>query len=208
MKIIITAAVVIVVLLGVVLLVAAAGMVEVAADVPHGGVTAWYLELARERAIAGELDAVEVPELGDGRAAAGAVAYAEMCAGCHGAPGAPPSVIGRGLSPEPPDLADEDWSAAGEQAEAFWVITHGIRMTGMPAFGVTHDDDAVWDLVAFLARLPELDQTGYEEYTATGEVGDGHAGHEHDRSEETGQPADVVDGSESGGDDHQDHQHD
>jgi hypothetical protein len=26
-------------------------------------------------------------------------------------------------------------------AEQFWIVKHGVKMTGMPAWGVTHDDD-------------------------------------------------------------------
>jgi hypothetical protein len=32
----------------------------------------------------------------------------------------------------------------------------GIKMTGMPAWGVTHDDELLWDVVAFVRKLPEL----------------------------------------------------
>jgi hypothetical protein len=35
-------------------------------------------------------------------------------------------------------------------------------MTGMPAWGVTHDDKLLWDVVAFLRKLPELTQEQYE----------------------------------------------
>ena len=161
MKIVLLVVIVLALVTGFAVLVAATGMVEVAADQPHGDLTAWYLELARERAIHGELDAIRVPELGEERVAAGAAAHRTMCAGCHGAPGREPGAVGQGLNPEPPDLAAEEWSGREHRAEAFWVTSHGIRMTGMPAFGVTHDDEAVWDLVAFLGRLPELDPEGY-----------------------------------------------
>ena len=47
-------------------------------------------------------------------------------------------------------------------AELFWVTKHGIRMTGMPAWGATHDDDALWPVVAFMTALPQLDGVGYK----------------------------------------------
>ena len=36
------------------------------------------------------------------------------------------------------------------------MVKHGIKMTGMPAWGVTHDEDLLWDVVAFVRKLPEL----------------------------------------------------
>ena len=46
-------------------------------------------------------------------------------------------------------------------AEQFWVVKHGLKMTGMPAWGVTHDDELLWDVVAFLRKLPELSADQY-----------------------------------------------
>ena len=48
-------------------------------------------------------------------------------------------------------------------AEQFWVIKHGIKMTGMPAWGVTHDDEILWDVVAFLGKMPELTAQQYQD---------------------------------------------
>ena len=31
--------------------------------------------------------------------------------------------------------------------ELLWITKHGIRMTGMPAFGITHDDEEIWKIV-------------------------------------------------------------
>ena len=46
---------------------------------------------------------------------------------------------------------------------AFWVIKHGVKMTGMPAWGASHDDDVIWSLVAFLNKLPQLSPQQYKE---------------------------------------------
>lgn len=49
------------------------------------------------------------------------------------------------------------------EAELYWVIKNGIKMTGMAAFGPTHSEDELWGIVAFLKRLPNLRP---EEYRA------------------------------------------
>ena len=46
-------------------------------------------------------------------------------------------------------------------AELCWVIKNGIRMTGMPAWGPTHDDAELWDIVAFVKTLPQTSAADY-----------------------------------------------
>jgi mono/diheme cytochrome c family protein len=41
-------------------------------------------------------------------------------------------------------------------------VKHGIKATGMPAWGVTHDDELLWDVVAFLRKLPDLSPDQYQ----------------------------------------------
>ena len=41
-------------------------------------------------------------------------------------------------------------------------MKHGLKMSGMPAWGVTHDDEILWDVVAFLRKLPELKPDEYQ----------------------------------------------
>jgi hypothetical protein len=89
--------------------------------------------------------------------------------------------MGQGLNPPPPDLADS--AAHMTPAELFWVTKNGIKMTGMPAWGATHADEALWPVVAFMTRLPELDGAGYAALLAEAQghghhaVGDDAGGH-------------------------------
>lgn len=41
-------------------------------------------------------------------------------------------------------------------------MKHGIGATGMPAWGATHSDELLWDIVAFLRKLPELTPDQYQ----------------------------------------------
>lgn len=50
-------------------------------------------------------------------------------------------------------------------ARAFWIIKHGIRMTGMPAIGKTHDDKKIWAMVAFLKKLHGMSPAAYQKLT-------------------------------------------
>lgn len=137
------------------------GLYNVAADVPHTQPVYWLLETARERSIEARAKGITVPgDLADpNRIASGAGQYAEMCADCHLAPGMKRTEIARGLYPRAPELRRGTDLTPAEQ---FWVVKHGLKMTGMPAWGVTHSDELLWDVVAFLQKLPDLTPEEYQ----------------------------------------------
>lgn len=130
------------------------GAFDVAADSPHTRAVYQLLETLRDRSITVRSAAIQVPPLSDpSMIAEGAEHYSAMCSGCHLAPGARDSEIRPGLYPQPPDLTR---SPPPAPARAFWVIKHGIKMTAMPAWGTTHSDAAIWNIVAFLQKLPAM----------------------------------------------------
>jgi len=135
------------------------GAYDVAGDTPHNQPVYWLLRNVRQNSIAARAHDVVPNDLGDAkRIASGAGQYAEMCSSCHLAPGMKRTEISRGLYPRAPELRR---GSVLTPAEEFWVVKHGIKMTGMPAWGVTHDDEILWDVVAFLRKLPELTAEQY-----------------------------------------------
>ena len=72
----------------------------------------------------------------------------------------------------------------------FWVIKHGIKASGMPAWGKSMGDEYIWGMVAFLQQLPKLDAAQYKALVASsgghshggGESGEHH--HHDDGAEE------------------------
>ena len=148
-------------LIGAASLVIYAGIYNVAADTPHTQPVFWLLEIVRDRSIAARATGIAVPpDLSDPkRISAGAAQYAEMCSSCHLAPGMKRTEISRGLYPRAPELRR---GSRPTPAEDFWVVKHGIKATGMPAWGVTHSDEILWDVVAFLRKLPKLTPDQYQ----------------------------------------------
>jgi len=148
-------------LVAVVSVVIYAGIYNIAADVPHTQPVYWLLEELRDRSVAARAKDIVIPKDLDEpkRISAGAGQYAEMCSGCHLAPGMKRTEISRGLYPRPPELRRESDLTPAEQ---FWIIKHGVKMTGMPAWGITHDDELLWDVVAFLRKLPEITAEQYQ----------------------------------------------
>jgi hypothetical protein len=85
------------------------------------------------------------------------------------------SELHRGLYPQPPVLATV---GIDHPAEAFWVIKHGVKASGMPAWGKSMEDEYVWNMVAFLRKLPKLSPEQYQaEVAASG-------GHSHGASDD------------------------
>ena len=142
------------------------GVYNVGADVPHSRLVFGLLDQVRERSVANHARGISAPrDLSDPkRISAGAGLYAEMCAGCHLAPGIEPTEISRGLYPSAPELARGDDLSAAEQ---FWTIKHGIKSTAMPAWGKTHSDELIWDMVAFVRQLPTLSPARYKALVAS-----------------------------------------
>jgi mono/diheme cytochrome c family protein len=158
------------------------GAFNIAADVPHWPVVYHLLEAARQRSIEVHAEDIPVPKLDDpNMVAEGANHYDAMCAGCHLAPGAQDTEIRRGLYPQPPKLAE----ARGlPPAEAFWAIKHGIKLTAMPAWGNTHDNEAIWNIVAFLQKLPGMTADDYQKLTNAAGSTNNHEAHEHEHGHE------------------------
>jgi mono/diheme cytochrome c family protein len=137
-----------------------AGVYNVAATSPHWRMTAWLLANARTRSIEAQAAAIQFPPGLDDPAKVliGVTHYAAHCAVCHGAPGVPKGDIGRGLYPEPPDLVKT--APLYTPAELFWILKHGIKMTGMPAWS-DHSDEELWATVAFLRKVPGMTPEEY-----------------------------------------------
>lgn len=140
------------------------GAYNIGADDHHTRPVLMLIETLRDRSIAVRAGFLNVPAQREpSMLAAGAARYANLCAGCHLSPGVSHSVLGAGLYPHPPDLAQADIT---DPRRAFWVIKHGIKMSAMPAWGRSLDDDAIWDLVAFIRELPTLSAQDYQQLSA------------------------------------------
>jgi mono/diheme cytochrome c family protein len=155
------------------------GLYDVGADADHAPIVARLIALARNRSIAARAREIKVPKLDDPELiATGVEHYSEMCTDCHLAPGLEESEIRPGLNPRPPELAKR---RQPDPARDFWIIKHGIKMSGMPAWGTTHDDAAIWAMVAFLQKLPTLSAADYKRMSggAKAPADDEHDGDEH-----------------------------
>jgi mono/diheme cytochrome c family protein len=138
------------------------GAVTVAATDPHYAPVQWVLETTMESSIRAHASEVEVPpnlDLHDPKLAEQAFGhYSVACTPCHGAPGvdAAPWLV---LNPPAEPLVET--AARWSDAELYWIVKNGIKMTGMPALGPTHGDGDLWAIAAFVRQLPAMTADDY-----------------------------------------------
>lgn len=142
------------------------GVYNIGADAPHSRLMYGLLQKLRDNSVARQSRGIAVPrDLNDPkRIAAGAGLYQEMCTGCHLGPGLEKSEMSQGLYPAAPEFARGDDLSPAEQ---FWTIKHGVKLSAMPAWGKTHSDELIWDMVAFIRQLPKVTPEQYKTAVAS-----------------------------------------
>jgi cytochrome c553 len=143
------------------LLVALSGIVPIKASAGHWAITEWLLQLGKRRSVA--THSLGVPKLERPEpwlVLKGAGHYETGCRPCHGSPGSAPPAVVQAMLPPPPYLPPliEQW----DSEELFYIVKHGIKLTGMPAWPSLRRDDEVYAMVAFLRAMPALDAAGYQ----------------------------------------------
>lgn len=93
----------------------------------------------------------------------GAKLFGTYCSKCHGAMDSSETAWRVRLYPPAPQFPKEPTDM--EEFENFYVIKHGVRWTGMPAWSGELNDEEIWTLVAYLnqmknpaAPMPGMDQ--------------------------------------------------
>ncbi|HEX3363659.1 cytochrome c [Phenylobacterium sp.] len=142
------------------------GVYDIGADAPHTKPVFWAISQLRDRSIAAHARGIIPPAdlTAPSRIATGAGLYANLCTGCHLAPGMKKTDLSKGLYPKPPQLA---YGTDQTPAQEFWILKHGIKLTAMPSWGRTHSDDELWAIVAFLKKMPDLDPAQYQAAVAS-----------------------------------------
>jgi cytochrome c553 len=157
------------------------GTYNVAASEEHTSVGRWILNTVQTRSIKNhahrEVDLNLSPSPDKAYRS-----FTSMCVMCHGSLTQKRWAPAQNMTPMPPSLheAAEEWTA-GEMA---WIIEHGIKMTGMPAFGPSHSRQDIERLAAFVNSLPEYTVTEFELLskpgTSTPDTDNGAENHGHD----------------------------
>lgn len=155
-------------------LVAASGVVPIRASDGHWEITKKLLQFGKHRSVATHSLGIDPPPLSDpGLLALGAGHYEGGCRPCHGGPLGRVPVIPRGLTAVPPPLTVD---RGYDTAELFYIVKHGIKMTGMPAWPALEREDEIWAVVAFLEALPGMTSDEYRRLAGLTGAGEPAAG--------------------------------
>lgn len=161
------------------------GAYNMAATEKHWGITEKIIEWVRESSIEARAKNLEVPPLDDTEVILkGAGHYNAMCTTCHLAPGLKPTELSIGLYPQAPvfhqrESVNDPVKQLDRIRAYFWVIKNGLKMTAMPAWGLSHDDDSIWAMAAFVVKMSHMTPEQYENLISSAKDHSHDQGHSH-----------------------------
>jgi mono/diheme cytochrome c family protein len=134
---------------------AKAGLYDVGALAPHWQFAYTFLEYGMHESVRNHASDVKGEAPKDAASLrAGAALYRANCIACHGGPGVAVANFAKSMQPAPGPLIDASkrWTAP----EMVWIVRHGIKTSGMPAWKYHMSDTQIWQVVGFLAHMPRL----------------------------------------------------
>lgn len=134
----------------------AAGFAPVATSAPMMPFEKAFAHMALESHIDKEAPKNVPIQLNEANYLAGAHAYLDNCAVCHGAPAKQPTAIARGMFPRPPKLMEGTGVTDDPAGETYWKVANGIRLTGMPGFKDSLSETQMWQISVMLANANKL----------------------------------------------------
>jgi mono/diheme cytochrome c family protein len=153
------------------------GWYDVAANRQHWQPVHTMLEQAMHASVRRRAGGISPPPLDEpDMITRGAAMYRSHCVACHGGPGVAQEKFGQSMQPVPGPLVDA--ARRWKPAEMYWIIRHGIKMSGMPAWEYHMAEQDLWATVAFLAELPRMTPRDYDNsmaQAAAAGIGDGAA---------------------------------
>lgn len=132
------------------------GLMPANADTPPSKLERWAAKTSLRATIA--RDAPKTPNpvpLDDANLIAGIKLYGANCIVCHGGADGAASNVAVGLYQHAPQLG-KDGVEDDPDGETYWKVAHGIRLTGMPAFGQRLQERQLWQLALFLKHMDRL----------------------------------------------------
>jgi mono/diheme cytochrome c family protein len=98
-------------------------------------------------------DVPSTPAVNEDAVVEGGKLYVAGCAGCHGALG---GTFREDHDHFPPVPQLPHVGTQYSEPELYWIVKHGIRMTGMSAYGPFYSEKQLYSLAAFLHRIDHL----------------------------------------------------
>lgn len=90
----------------------------------------------------------------DANLIAGMKIYQSSCAGCHGDVQHAHSGFGDAFYPRAPQFVED--APDMPENQNFYIIQHGVRLSGMPAWKGVLKEDEIWQVTTFLSHMDKL----------------------------------------------------
>jgi len=144
-----------------------AGWYDVGAISQHWKVSYKVMELVMRYSVRRQAQDIHPPPFTDTLVRRGMLVYRDHCVQCHGAPGVAPHAIGLSMQPLPGPLVHmmRKW----KPEEVYWIVSNGIKMSGMPAWRYRLGAGDMWAVTALVARLPDMSPQDYAALRAVAE---------------------------------------
>ncbi|CAN0190363.1 unnamed protein product, partial [Phaeothamnion confervicola] len=131
------------------------GLIPANADTSPGSLERRFAHTALDAWLDKNTPAQENPvALNDANLLEGMKIYKSNCMGCHGDKNGE-SAFGRAFYPPTPQFT-KGKSPHDPDAVFHTLVVHGVRLTGMPAFGNLLKDDEIWKTILFIKNLSKL----------------------------------------------------
>jgi mono/diheme cytochrome c family protein len=105
---------------------------------------------------------------------AGMKIYQSNCASCHGDVTHPQGMLADALYPRAPQFMED--SPDMPENQNFYIIQHGIRLSGMPAWKQSLSDQQMWQVTTFLGHMDKLPPAVSDQWkAAAGESAQGNS---------------------------------
>jgi mono/diheme cytochrome c family protein len=150
------------------------GLFPVAATTSHSAPVRSLIEVTRDKAVERSASGLKAPAFSAADIQEGAGHFKGMCQECHGGPGVEREEFAGAMNPRPPDLGKATDDLSIEQV--FWIAKNGLKMTGMPAFGKTDEDEELWKVAAFVKQMNKVSP---QQYAAIGNAHEKEMDEEH-----------------------------
>jgi thiosulfate dehydrogenase len=146
------------------------GFVDARADAPKNGLERAVAMPALDASVRRHAPQVQNPVAAtDDNLVAGMKIYQNNCAGCHGDIHQPHGAFGDSLYPRAPQFMED--APDMPEYQNFYIIEHGIRLSGMPALRSSLKEEEIWQVTTFLSHLDKLPPMVTEQWKAVAAAG-------------------------------------
>lgn len=131
------------------------GFVDARADAPENALERAVAMPALDASIRRLAPRVQNPVVAtDDNLVAGMKIFQNNCAGCHGDIHQPHGAFGDSLYPRAPQFVED--APDMPEYQNFYIIQHGIRLSGMPALRNSLKEEEIWQVTTFLSHMDKL----------------------------------------------------